>query len=87
MGYGHIFTPIPCIHLNSFLAFAHVPLMITIGTESKKPLVIDEEIKLREVVNVTMTVDYRFVNEVKAARVYKKFTSYLEDPTRCEEVK
>jgi len=49
--------------------------------------VVDEEIKLRELINVTMIMNYKFVNEVKAARAYKKFTSYLEDPSKCEEVK
>lgn len=58
--------------------------MITVGAEERKPLVINDEIKIKEVVNVTMTVDNRFVNEIKAASVYKRFTSYLNDPSECD---
>lgn len=58
--------------------------MITIGAEAKKPVVMEDEIKLRDMINITMTVDNRFINEIKAANVYKKFTNYLNDPTKCE---
>jgi pyruvate dehydrogenase E2 component (dihydrolipoamide acetyltransferase) len=60
-----------------------VPLLITIGATNKKPLVVDNEIKIRDVINITLTLDHRYTDGARAAKVYQKFIKYLDDPESC----
>lgn len=53
------------------------------GVQGKKPMVVDNEIKVRNIVNVTVTLDSRYTDAPRAMGIYKKFTSYLEDPSKC----
>lgn len=57
---------------------------MTVGATVKKPVVVKDEIKIRNVINVTLTLDHRFTDGARAARVYQKFTKYLNDPIECE---
>ena len=53
------------------------------GTVLQKPLVVDGEIKIRDVINVTLTLDHRYTDGARARGVYQKFITYLDDPDKC----
>lgn len=65
------------------IAYAHVPLVITVGSTVKKPLVVDNEVKIRDTINVTLTLDHRYTDGARAAGVYQKFIKYLDNPDSC----
>jgi pyruvate dehydrogenase E2 component (dihydrolipoamide acetyltransferase) len=46
----------------------------------KKPVVINDEIKIREMMNVTATCDHRIIDGAQAARFLKKLIARLENP-------
>lgn len=54
--------------------------MITVGATVKKPMVVDDEVKIRDVVNVTLTLDHRYTDGARAGQIYKKFRDFLHDP-------
>ena len=54
--------------------------MISIGAATKKPVAVGSEIKIRSVINVTITLDHRYADGAQGADIYKKFTDYLKDP-------
>jgi pyruvate/2-oxoglutarate dehydrogenase complex dihydrolipoamide acyltransferase (E2) component len=58
---------------------------MTLGVETKRPVVVNDEIKIRDVMMVNITLDNRFVDGLKATRVNQKFIKYLADPSKCEE--
>ncbi len=57
--------------------------MVTVGNVTKRPVVVDDEIKVRDVVFLTITADRRFLGGTDHAGMYKKFTGYLADPFQC----
>jgi len=46
----------------------------------KKPVVINDEIKIREMMGVTATCDHRMIDGAQAAKFLNKFMKYLENP-------
>lgn len=46
----------------------------------KKPVVINNEIKIRDIMNVTATCDHRLIDGAQAAHFLKRFISRLENP-------
>ena len=71
-GYDNILAPIP--------PFSGVPIALTIGAITKKPLVVGNEIKIREVVVISMTIDHRFTDVSGAIRFIRKFQAYVSYP-------
>jgi len=57
-------------------------MVITIGNIQKKAVVVDDEVKIRNVVNVSITLDHRYTDGSTAAPLYKKFISVLKDPEK-----
>lgn len=55
-------------------------MLIAIGAVKKKPVVVNNEIKIRDIVNIVLTIDQRFTDGVKIASAHKKFNEYLNDP-------
>ena len=60
-----------------------MPLLITVGSTVKKPVVVDNEVKIRDIINITLTLDHRYTDGARAAKVYQKFIKYLNDPDTC----
>jgi len=54
--------------------------LCTIGAVLKKPIVINEDIKIRECITVSFTVDHRYTDGGRAMRLLAKFRKYLNDP-------
>ena len=45
-------------------------------------MVVENEIKIRDVINVTLTLDHRFTDGARAAPLYQKFNKALQDPEK-----
>jgi pyruvate dehydrogenase E2 component (dihydrolipoamide acetyltransferase) len=54
--------------------------IIGIYSIQKKPVVVDGEIKIRDMMNVTATCDHRMIDGANAARYLKKLIGYIENP-------
>lgn len=80
----NMFLFLSLVQFNFYvIAYAHVPLIITVGSTVKKPLVVDNEVKIRDIINVTLTLDHRYTDGARAAVVYQKFIKYLDNPDSC----
>lgn len=86
LGYEHAFAPIPrkLQIFSLILAFTNVPLIVTVGSIVKKPVVVDNQIVIRPIVNVTITLDHRFTDGARASAVYRKFVNFMRDPENIE---
>ncbi len=62
-----------------------MPLIITVGATTKKPMVVEDEIKIRNVINVTLTLDHRYTDGAQASGLYQRFVRFLHDPDKCAE--
>ncbi len=73
-GYDNILAPIP--------PFSGVPIALTIGSIIKKPKVVNNEIQIREVIAISVTIDHRYTDASRAIRIMKKFQAYINSPQR-----
>lgn len=55
-------------------------MLATIGAAKKKPMVVNDQILIRDVVNVTLTLDHRYTDGARSMALYKTFCDYLNDP-------
>lgn len=61
-----------------------VPFVIAMGKAARKPLVIDEEIVIRDTIPICATIDHRVVDGAGVARLAKGAIARVEDPSRME---
>jgi len=54
--------------------------LICAGRVQKKPIVINNEIKIQDIVNLTATSDHRFGDAATFLPFYNVLKGYLEDP-------
>lgn len=78
-----LFLVIILLILIYFSAFTNVPLLITVGSTTKKPMAVNNKIEIRDVINVTLTLDHRYIDGARAAPVYKKFVEFLNNPEKA----
>lgn len=73
-------------HVNLLInvAVTFVPLVITVGAKMRKPIVVDEKIEIRDIINVTLTLDHRYTDGANATILYKRFIEYLKNPDLCD---
>lgn len=80
-----------CIRSNTtydsviIIAVTNVPLVITVGAVTEKPIVVDGKVEAKDVINLTLTLDHRYTDGANASALYKKFLRYLNDPDKCDE--
>lgn len=55
------------------------PLIFAIGSVSKKPAVVGQQVEIREILNVTMLVDHDVVDGAPAARAMARLTQLVEN--------
>ncbi len=60
--------------------FARVPVYITIPEVKKRPVVIDDKIVIRPMLDVTATIDHRFLDGHRGAMLAKTMRNLLENP-------
>lgn len=54
--------------------------ILGIGKITKKPVIIDEEIVIRDILNVTLAIDHRVIDGADAGRFLNKLKQYLNNP-------
>lgn len=64
--------------------FARVPIYMTIPEIKKRPVVIDDEIVIRPMLDLTVTIDHRFVDGHRGAMVAKVLRKFMEDPGQID---
>jgi len=85
LGYEHVYAPLPRKHFpNKNIAFTNVPIIIVVGATTKKAMVVNNEILIRDVIHVTFTLDHRYTDGAAAAPAYQKFVKYLHNPELAE---
>jgi pyruvate dehydrogenase E2 component (dihydrolipoamide acetyltransferase) len=60
--------------------FARVPLYITIPEVKKRPVVVEDQIVIRPMLDVTATIDHRFLDGHRGAILAKVMRNLLENP-------
>ena len=67
------------------IAFTNAPLLITVGSTVRKPTVVDNEVKVKDTITITLTLDSRYSDIGRLSNIYKKLIKYLDDPSICDE--
>jgi len=60
--------------------FARVPVYLAIPEVKKQAVVIDDKITIRPILNLTATIDHRFLDGHRGAMIAKMIKEYLETP-------
>ncbi len=60
--------------------FLHVPLYVLMGAVKDSPLVVDGEIKIRQTLTVTATIDHRFMDGAQGGALAKTMRKLIETP-------
>jgi pyruvate dehydrogenase E2 component (dihydrolipoamide acetyltransferase) len=68
--------------IKQFSAIINPPqsCILSIGTIEKRPIVLDNNITIGDMLNVTLSVDHRCVDGVNGAKFLESFKFYLENP-------
>jgi pyruvate/2-oxoglutarate dehydrogenase complex dihydrolipoamide acyltransferase (E2) component len=61
--------------------YYRIPLLALVGEVTPKAVVVDGEIVARPILNISATMDHRYLDGSHAARLAKTVRAYLEDPT------
>ena len=61
--------------------YYRVPLLALVGEVTPKAVVLDDEIVARPILNISATMDHRYLDGSHAARLAKTVRAYLEDPS------
>lgn len=64
--------------------FARVPVYLAIPEVKKKAVVINDQITIRSILDLTATIDHRFVDGQRGAMLANMLRSYLESPWTME---
>jgi len=77
MGLDLAFVPFP--------PFARVPLLVMVGSVTKKPVVVTNDsgehvVVVKDMLTLTATLDHRFVDGTQAAKLAKKTREVMENP-------
>ena len=68
--------------VTSFIAIIQPPqsAVLAVGTVSKRPVVRDDEVVVREVMNATLSADHRIVDGAQGAQFLVEIKRLLETP-------
>lgn len=61
--------------------YYRIPLLALVGEVTPKAFVVDGEIVARPILNISATMDHRYLDGSHAARLAKSVRAYLQDPT------
>lgn len=67
------------------IAFTNCPLLITIGAARRRAVVVNEQVQIRNVIKLTLTLDHRYTDGGQVSGIYGNCVRYLEDPEKCVE--
>lgn len=64
--------------------YYRVPYLVLVGEVAKKPVVVDDEIVIRPMLNLAATLDHRYLDGFHAARLARSVKAYCADPFAYE---
>jgi len=84
LGFQHAYIPIPRkISINNIIiAYTNAVLQVTFAAAMKKPLAIKDNLEIRDIINVTLSLDHRYTDGARATKIYQRFYHYLNDPEK-----
>ena len=74
--------PLFHVHCMIIIAYTNAMLIVTIGKIEKRAVLEEDEIKIRNVINMTLSLDHRYTDGARAVIIYQRFYNYLHDPER-----
>jgi pyruvate/2-oxoglutarate dehydrogenase complex dihydrolipoamide acyltransferase (E2) component len=63
-----------------FTPFARVPLLVMVGSINKEPVVINDQVVVRDMLTLTATLDHRFLDGTQAANLGRRTKEVFENP-------
>lgn len=60
--------------------YSRVPMLLALGAVKKTPVVVDDEVVIRQVMKIHATFDHRFIDGYHAAVMSKVAHAWMEDP-------
>jgi len=57
-------------------------LIVTAGAIAKRPVLEEDQPKIRNVINITLSLDHRYTDGARAVVIYQRFYRYLHDPEK-----
>ena len=69
--------------IKNFTAIINPPqsMILAIGKAEKKPVIVNDEVKISEIMNVTLSCDHRVIDGALGSLWLNKFKSYIENPS------
>ena len=64
--------------------YYRIPFLVLVGEVARKPAVVDDKIEIRPLLNLSATMDHRYLDGFHAARLARSVREYLDDPKRFE---
>lgn len=61
---------------------SRVPLILCVGTIEKKPWVVGDQVEVRPVLDINITLDHRFIDGLVGSRMYKHMRQILNQPEK-----
>lgn len=75
-GIPHGFAPLGWLY--------DVPLLLLVGEVSERPVVVNHEVVVRQVIPICVTLDHRYVDGHHISQAMRAFREYLDDPAAHE---
>lgn len=75
-GISHAYAPLA--------QYYRIPFLILVGAVEEKPAVVDGQVVARPILNISATMDHRYLDGFHAARLAKSAREYLENPRKFE---
>jgi pyruvate dehydrogenase E2 component (dihydrolipoamide acetyltransferase) len=68
--------------IKSFSAIVNPPqgCIMAVGMSSKRPVIIDDKVEIRTIMDVTLSCDHRVVDGAVGAEFLAAFKKYIEAP-------
>jgi pyruvate/2-oxoglutarate dehydrogenase complex dihydrolipoamide acyltransferase (E2) component len=64
--------------------YYRIPFLVLVGEIARKPAVVEDKIEIRPLLNLSATMDHRYLDGYHAARLAGSVREYLDDPKRFE---
>ena len=64
---------------------SNVAMVFVLGGVSKKPVVINDKIEIRRIINLSATLDHRIVDGIHGGKLFKALKEFARHPEKLEE--
>lgn len=68
----------------SLFPISNVAMVFVLGGVSKKPVVINDKIEIRRIINLSATLDHRLVDGIHGGKLFKVLKEFARNPEKLE---